>query len=488
MMDFAAVLHSHLAAAYPFISIVSHDEQESLGLIEALGLALQRPVLVWAPGTGEPGEASLRARLTLLLSELEAGVGAGAVLGLCDAHPYLAGAETVRLLRLLEPVLSATKTTVIFVSAEPVVPRELERDVTVLVQPLPGRLELEAVARSVFGDGARLERLGAAAVGLTRREAQRAFERARVVEELDAARGRTSDAEEQVVGEKRRLLRGDEALEFCDLRLSLDSVGGLGELKGWLRERREAFGAEAQRFGLPAPRGLLLVGVQGCGKSLAAKAVAGFWGLPLLRLDLGLLIGSAPGAERTLQRTLATAEAMSPCVLWVDELEKGLDEGGATARTLGTLLTWLAERRSAVFFVATANRVEALPPELLRRGRLDEVFFVDLPDRGSRAEILALHLRSRGREPAAFGCEELASQTEHYSGAELEQVVVAGLYRAFAERREMTQRDLQVAAKQLVPLYAMYENEIKALRTWSQGRARPAHTSGRMAGLFGASS
>lgn len=163
-------------------------------------------------------------------------------------------------------------------SAEPVVPRELERDVTVLVQPLPGRMELEAVARSVFGERPTLERLGAAAVGLTRREAQRAFERARVVEELDAARGRTSDAEEQVVGEKRRLLRGDEALEFCDLRLSLDSVGGLGELKGWLRERREAFGGEAQVFGLPAPRGLLLVGVQGCGKSLAAKAVAGFWG------------------------------------------------------------------------------------------------------------------------------------------------------------------------------------------------------------------
>ena len=208
MMDFAAVLHSHLAAAYPFISIVSHDEQESLGLIEALGLALQRPVLVWAPGPGEPGEASLRERLLLLLTELGDGVGAGAVLVFCDAHPYLAGAETVRLLRLLEPALSATKTTVIFVSAEPVVPRELERDVTVLVQPLPGRMELEAVARSVFGERPTLERLGAAAVGLTRREAQRAFERARVVEELDAARGRTSDAEEQVVGEKRRLLRG----------------------------------------------------------------------------------------------------------------------------------------------------------------------------------------------------------------------------------------------------------------------------------------
>lgn len=479
MMDFAAVLHSHLAAPYPFLSIVSHDEQETRGLIEALGHALARRVQVWVPEpTKGPVEAQLREALLL--------APPGAILLFCDAHPYLAEAETVRLLRQLEPALSAAKTTVVFLSAEPVVPRELERDVTVLVQPLPSRSELEEVARGVFGESAQAERLGAAAVGLTRREARRAFERARVVEQLDAARGRASDAEEQVIGEKRRLLRGDEALEFCDLRLSLDAVGGLGELKGWLRERREAFGGEAQLFGLPAPRGLLLVGVQGCGKSLAAKAVAGFWGLPLLRLDLALLHGNAAGAERTLQRTLATAEAMSPCVLWVDELEKGLEAGGGTARMLGMLLTWLAERRSTVFFVATANRVESLPPELLRRGRLDEVFFVDLPDRAARAEILALHLRSRGREPAVFGCEELASQTEHYSGAELEQVVVAGLYRAFAERREMTQRDLQVAAKQLVPLYAMYENEIKALRAWSHGRARPAHTSGRMAGLFGA--
>jgi SpoVK/Ycf46/Vps4 family AAA+-type ATPase len=235
---------------------------------------------------------------------------------------------------------------------------------------------------------------------------------------------------------------------------------------------------------------VLLVGVQGCGKSLSAKSVAQHFRVPLLRLDLPRVLGASAGTspEESLARALAAAESIAPVCLWVDEIEKGF--AGATqddsraARLLGSFSTWLQERRASVFVVATANDVTRLPPELLRRGRFDELFFVDLPDEAARRTILATHLKRRSRDPAAFDLASLADLCAHYSGAELEQVVVGGLHRAFAAQRDLGDADLRRVAQDLVPLYKTYEEQIKGLREWARGRCRPAGLERGVAELF----
>ncbi len=263
-------------------------------------------------------------------------------------------------------------------------------------------------------------------------------------------------------------------------------LGGLDSFKSWMTERALAFAPGAREFGLPAPRGVLLAGVQGCGKSLAAKCVATQLGVPLFRLDLPRVFG-ASSAEEMLSRALTAAEAVAPVVIWIDEIEKGFAGSGrdsGTTRLLGAFSTWLQERSAPVFVVATANDVSVLPPELLRRGRFDELFFVDLPDADSRRAILGLHLARCRRDPARYEIAALAQQCVDFSGAELEQVVVGALHRAFALKREMENADLRRVAQDLVPLAHTYEEQIKALREWSRGRARPAGRTTKMVDLF----
>jgi AAA+ superfamily predicted ATPase len=485
MLAFAETLHTYLSASYPFLYLVTFEESRTVGLIRQLAGALGRPVTVWRPEESTDPAQMLQTELERLMTVDGRGVHV-----FIDAHPYLAGAERVRQLRVLQRRLATTGAHVVFVSPALVRPDELIKDWTVLQVPLPDRVELEATLEGALPAahfaGLDRERLALAALGLTAREAQRAFERARHLASMAAARRAAFDWESVIVEEKRRLIASDGALEFCALNTDLQQLGGLDELKRWLEQRRMAFGEAARRFGLPQPRGLMLVGVQGCGKSLAAKAVAGFWGIPLLRLDLGTLFSSSTAPDEALRRAIHTAEALAPCVLWIDEIEKGFDPsaGGEATRLLGSLLTWLQEKSAPVFFVATANRVDSLPPELLRRGRFDELFFVDLPEGDARAAILAIHLANRGRDPQAMDLPQLAEITDHYSGAELEQLVIAGLYTAFAEGRDVTPRDLVVAARQMIPLYNLYETEIKALRTWAKDRARPAGTSRRLKDLF----
>ncbi len=271
----------------------------------------------------------------------------------------------------------------------------------------------------------------------------------------------------------------------------LDDLGGLESFKEWIAERALAFAPDARRFGLPAPRGVLLLGVQGCGKSLAAKSVASQLGVPLLRLDLPRVMGTGEGAEENLARALTAAEAIAPVAMWLDEIEKAFagsapGQGGDSraARFLGSFSTWLQERAGAVFVVATANDVTRLPPELLRRGRFDELFFVDLPDLAARRAILALHLRKRDREPDRFDLAAIAELCADYSGAELEQVVVGALHRAFAQKREVDTADLRRVAQDLVPLFRTYEEQIKGLREWARGRARVAGREGAVVDLF----
>jgi SpoVK/Ycf46/Vps4 family AAA+-type ATPase len=262
-------------------------------------------------------------------------------------------------------------------------------------------------------------------------------------------------------------------------------VGGLDQLKAWLTSRTLAYTEKARQYGLPAPRGLLLMGVQGCGKSLSAKAIAHHWRLPLVRLDLPAVFGAAR-PEETLNAALRTAEAMAPLVLWIDEIEKGFERTseGSAARLLGGMVTWLQEKSAEVFVVATANRVAALPPELPRKGRFDEIFFVDLPDSKERFEILKLHMKKRGRDPSVYSLEALAQKAERLTGSELEQIIIAAMYAAFSRNLELADNDLFRALKETVPLYETFEEEIKQIREWARKRARSASTDRRKIDLF----
>ncbi|HSN90986.1 MAG TPA: AAA family ATPase, partial [Anaeromyxobacteraceae bacterium] len=324
-----------------------------------------------------------------------------------------------------------------------------------------------------------------AARGLAEGQARRAFARAL---RQDPALGPAALG--AILDEKKRLLARDLGLEIVDAPEGPQDLGGLDSFKAWLEERALAFDEGADRYGLPPPRGVLMVGVQGCGKSLAAKAAAARLGVPVLRLDLPRVLGRE-GAEESLARALEAAEALAPVALWVDEIEKGFagsapGQGGdaRAARLLGAFSTWLQERKGPVFVVATANDVSRLPPELLRRGRFDELFFVDLPDAESRREILSLHLRRRGRDPERLDVAALADLCADYSGAELEQVVVGALHRAFSLDREIEAGDLRRVAQDLVPLFKTYEEQIKALREWARGRARVAGRTGAVVELF----
>jgi len=278
-----------------------------------------------------------------------------------------------------------------------------------------------------------------------------------------------------VMQAKYELLNRGGALQFEYDTARFSDVGGLNRLKTWLSQRKAAFRRDQDAAHLDPPKGILLIGVQGCGKSLAAKATAGIFGAPLLRLDFGTLYDKYHGeTERKLRESLKTADVMSPCVLWIDEIEKGIagrgGETGTTQRVLGTFLTWMAERKSPVFVVATANDITALPPELVRKGRFDEIFFVDLPDAGVRSTILAIHLTNRGQRLGDFDVESLADAMQGFSGAEIEQAVVSALYAAHASNESLKSAHIQREIEQTKPLSTVMHEKISALRAWADGR------------------
>jgi AAA+ superfamily predicted ATPase len=478
-------------AAYPLIYVLTHEEERAMELVRAAAAAGRRKLVRWSASKGlEPPPAELptdspRKALAALGSATEP-----AIFVFVDLHPHLSDPAVIRDLRDRLPELVRRRQTVVVMSPVLALPPELERDATVVDLPLPGTAVLaEELARVAASERVEVapdigERAVRSALGLSSSEASRIFRKVMVLR-----RGLSEEDLKLVVEEKKRALRTTEALEFHELGESLSDVGGLGELKRWLEARTRAFGAQAREFGLPAPKGLLLLGVQGCGKSLSAKAVAELWKFPLLRLDLSTVFsGGERSPEAVIRQAIKVSESLAPVVLWVDEIEKGFSQvsGSETgSRVFGSFLTWLAEKRAEVFVVATANEVAQLPPELLRRGRFDEVFFVDLPNVHERLDILKIHLQKRGRDPAAFPeLERIAERAEHFSGAELEQVVVAALYRAFAHERELVFEDLELSVKQTVPLYATYEERIKELRDWARRRARPATQDASVLDLF----
>ncbi len=490
-------------SGWRLVAFESFEEERALALLERAAASCERRLQIWSVASGlAPAEGAGRAARGAAeaagpgAGSLEAGLLAvagseePALFALLDAHRLLDDPLAVRRLRDLLPQLGARRQVVVLLGPVIEVPMELLRETGRVELPLPGASELTTLFRRVAEQTAgldpeapELEQAVRGALGLTSAEAIRAFRKA-----CRVAGGLGPRAVSELLREKRRALRRTPALSFHEDATALTQVGGLGELKRWLGERRRAYGEEARRFGLPIPRGLLLLGVQGCGKSLCAKAVAREWQFPLLRLDLAAAFASpAQSPEASTREAIQVAESLAPAVLWIDEIEKGFAATASdptASRVFGSFLTWLSEKQAPVFVVATANEVAGLPPELLRRGRFDELFFVDLPSRDERAEILAIHLRQRGRDPRHFRLDELAEAAERLTGAEIEQAVTAALYGAFAESRDLEEDDLLNALQETVPLYDTHEERIKELRDWARHRARPASLDARMVDYF----
>jgi len=489
-----------IRARYPLIYLISWEERRVLAALREVVAAQNKQLFLWTETMGlRPGVVQSRPVAPVAGAEEPTAVleyirtsTAPAVYVLQDFHPFLqahypGSSLVVRKLRDLVETLRTSYKTVILLSPLLALPPELEKDVTVVDYDLPTVEELagllDEVVESVQANQhvdttltpAAREQVLKAATGMTLAEAENVF--AKCIVKL-----RRFDVD-TIIAEKEQVIRKSGVLEYYHQIEDVANLGGLGTLKQWLQHRTSCFTQKAREYGLPAPKGLLLLGVQGCGKSLTAKTVAGLWKLPLLRLDVGRIFSGLVGSsEENMRRAIKTAEAVSPAVLWVDEIEKGLSgirssgevDAGVTSRVFGTLITWLQEKTAPVFVVATANDVSALPPELLRKGRFDEIFFVDLPGTRERRDILAIHLRRRRRDPEAFKLEELAARTEGFSGAELEGVVIEAMYRAFADGREVADADLEEAVQATVPLAVTMREEIDELREWARLRARHA--------------
>lgn len=487
-MSFRTDLDTFLRARFTLLVVSTVEEERALAEVEQVCRDTARDLVVWdlasgfsgRPGAVLKGGGDPISVLETIGSQPRDSV---AVFVLKDFHEFWNDARVKRLLRNVIQRLRMTRSSIVVVTPTGSVPEELSDDAVRLELDLPGVDELgrllDDLARTpgLRNDltPAGRERLLHAAVGLTRSQAHRAFARAIVGDGvLD------DDDVDLVTDEKKTVIRGSEALEFTPAHETPDDVGGLGLLKQWLRLRERAFTEEARDYGLPAPKGVALIGIPGTGKSLTAKMIGGLWHQPLLRLDVGSLFGSLVGeSEERVRTALQLAEKIAPCVLWIDELEKSLStggrDGGTSQRVLGTILTWMQDKTAPVFVVATANDVAALPPELLRRGRFDEVFFLDLPNREERREILMVHLAKRRRDPADFDLDALVSASEGFVGAELEQAVIDAMYVAFDDGRELGTDDVRGALERLVPLSHSQREQIEVLRDWLRdGRAQSA--------------
>ena len=483
----------HLArAGANTLHIASFEWERVRGHVIGLANRLELPLHIWSESTGlrrcsAEGATEVEDEAQLdpleILKQIHASDQPGVWL-LEDFHPFLRETEHQihRWLREIARIPASPRKLVVLSTPLPGLPMDLRKEVPTVELELPGIEDLRVVltdAAAALGvpadaDDALLD----AARGLTVMEARLAFGKAA------AKLGRLGHAAVPVVAqEKERIIKQSEVLEYYPTDARLTDVGGLDQLKVWLDRRGQAFGAGARDFGLDSPKGVLLLGVQGCGKSLLAKAVAATWQFPLLRFDMGKVFGGIVGqSEANIRTALQVAQALAPCVLWIDEIEKGLagmgssdqSDGGTTARVVGSLLTWLQEKRDPVFVVATANRIDMLPPELLRKGRFDEIFFVDLPTQKVRQDILSIHIQKKKRSPGDYDIAGLAEKSVGFSGAELEEAVREGLYDAFAEGRELATEHIERALEKTFPLSRTMREQIEDLRKWAKVRARLA--------------
>ena len=482
-----------IAARHPCVSVVTYEEQHALTVVREAAVEQGTDCLLWSAGTGlrdgllagakpiPDTEHPAAALYHVAHAEPRKGVYV-----FLDLAGHLDDERTLRMLRDAIAGMGDGCCTLVMIDHSSDLPPVIAATATRLELSFPDLAELERIVRATLRDANEQRRISVSISraeldvilrnlrGLTRRQARQV-----VLEAVSEDRKFDADDLRHVMRVKRRAVGQTGLLEFVEAPISMDQIGGLSRLKQWLDQRSGGFGDEAEKFGLAPPRGLLLLGVQGAGKSLAAKAVATAWHRPLLRMDVGALYDRWVGeSERRLRDALRQAEMTAPAVLWIDEIEKAFasassssNDGGLSRRMFGALLTWMQEHRASVFLIATANDIGALPPELLRKGRFDEIFFVDLPGEPARRAIFEIHLKRRNRRPKQFDLNALVAASEGFSGAEIEQAILSGLYEAFADgKRELATADVLAALAESPPLSVTRAEQVAELRRWAAGR------------------
>jgi SpoVK/Ycf46/Vps4 family AAA+-type ATPase len=478
---------NYIRAGYPGLYLVSAEEQRVALEMTRIAQELKYNLVFWSvvdglvdtqKGTNNSANDPLEALIAIRdLKEKT-------LILLRDFHLFLQDPNPI-LIRQLKDVLQMAKTkskVLVILGCRMALPPELERELTVIEFALPGKEELGAVLGGIMEsaniknmENDQREKVIDAASGLTTIEAENAFA-------LSVVQNKHVDPV-IVAKEKAQAVKKNGLLELIETKETLDSIGGLDVLKEWLLKRRHAFSARAIEYGLPTPKGLLILGIAGTGKSLTAKATAKVFGVPLLKLDAGRIFAGLVGqSESNLRAVIQTAEAIAPCCLWIDEVEKGFSgtkssnatDGGTSSRVFGSFISWMQEKSTPVFVVATANDVSQLPPELLRKGRFDELFFVDLPNQAEREAIWEIQIGKHRRIPSEFDVVQLAKATEGLTGSEIENVFIEALYLAFDVKKEPTDLDIAHVLTEFVPLSKLMAEQIGGLRQWSKGRARLA--------------
>ena len=479
-----------LRACYPLLYIPTTEEERVEGAIADCSQRLGgRSVYVWDFVEGyqdNPNNENVGKRNPLQALEFIEKLPdkVAGVFILRDFHRFLEDVSVSRKLKNLARKLKSQPKNIVLLSSQLQIPQDLTDVLTIVDFPLPTKAEIETEIQRLLATTGQslgpklLDDLARAAQGLPLERIRRVLTRCL------ARQGRLeADDVELMLAEKRQSIRQTQILDFYPATEQISDIGGLDNLKDWLLRRGGAFSDRARSYGLPYPRGLLLVGIQGTGKSLTAKAIAHHWHLPLLRLDVGRLFGGLVGeSESRTRQMISLAEALAPCVLWIDEIDKGfagLDgkgDGGTASRVFGTFITWLAEKNSPVFVVATANNIQALPPEMLRKGRFDEIFFVGLPSQTEREAIFNVHLSHlRPSHLKEYDLKRLAYETPDFSGAEIEQTLIEAMHIAFSQNRDFTTDDILEAASQIIPLARTAQEQIQFLQDWAAaGKARLA--------------
>jgi ATP-dependent 26S proteasome regulatory subunit len=500
-----------IKAAYPMIYVVSPEEERVEALLKDIGGRRNRNLVIWSitegfselesPGKGAPQVPKDVKDPLRALENIEKYEG-NAIFILRDYHPYLTDPTIVRRLRDLCKSFTGGKTKnkkhIILLSSVFKAPLEIEKDMAVVDYDLPdehyigeifedtlGKIRFDpkfsSIVKKYDENPVLKEEVVKAALGLTANEVRSVYGKSLV---------RAHDFDiDTILSEKKHIIRKSGILEFYQTTEQFSDIGGLETLKNWLTKRKLAFHNKAKDFGLPVPKGILLIGVPGCGKSLTAKAVGSLWQMPLLRLDVGKVFSSLVGSsEENIRRAIRTAEAVAPSILWLDELEKGFSgaksshesDAGTTARVFASFITWLQEKTTPVFVIATANDVTMLPPELLRKGRFDEIFFVDLPNPNERKDIFKIHIerinrRSKiKRDINSFDLEKLVESTQQFSGAEIEQALVSALFDAFEANLDLATDGLIKSVREIIPLSYTMKERIDEMREWANSRARRA--------------
>jgi len=494
-MDDIELFEQLINCGYCCISIVTYEERYALEIIRQAALGLERDMWIWSVAAGvrgglladSPFVADTETPATGLCHLADSKEGSICVT--LDLANHLKVGQVLRVLRDLIDSFEKNGSTLVMIESEDKLPEVIKSYARPFEISFPGQQELEDIVRRTLR---RFHRKKPIEIGITQKGldiivrnlrglSRRQAERIIIDTVADDRRFDENDIN-LVIASKRQMIQRGGLLAYIQTPLDLSEIGGMKRLKKWLKNRKNAFSTKAEEFGIESPRGMLMLGVQGAGKSLCAKAVATAWKQPLLRLDPGVLYNSFVGeSERNLRQALRQIEMMSPVILWIDEIEKGFasaasqsTDGGLSKRMFGTLLTWMQDHEAPVFVIATANDIEALPPELLRKGRFDEIFFVDLPNENTRKRIFEIHLRKRRRDPEQFNLDALAEVAEGYSGAEIEQAVLSALHEAFAKNTDLKTNLILSALQTSPPLSVTMAEKVESLRAWAKGRCVPA--------------